>query len=74
MEEAIGTGLFRVLPAKVEERSSRPEADLAIPSFLLRRSSEVVRTQWLDFSTLGSAGGPGLLGKRILIVDEVDDR
>ncbi|KAF7845902.1 hypothetical protein BT93_L0121 [Corymbia citriodora subsp. variegata] len=31
---------------------------------------EVVRTQWLDFSTLGSRS---LLGRRILIVDEVDD-
>ncbi|BGP12420.1 hypothetical protein JCM10213v2_000336 [Rhodosporidiobolus nylandii] len=31
---------------------------------------EVVRTQWLDFSTLGSRP---LIGRRILIVDEVDD-
>ncbi|OLL23022.1 Xanthine phosphoribosyltransferase 1 [Neolecta irregularis DAH-3] len=31
---------------------------------------EVVRTQWLDFSTLSPEG---LIGKRILIVDEVDD-
>ncbi|KAM0755525.1 PRTase-like protein [Meredithblackwellia eburnea MCA 4105] len=31
---------------------------------------EVVRTQWLDFSTLGNKP---LLGRRILIVDEVDD-
>ncbi|GAA5972736.1 hypothetical protein JCM11641_002998 [Rhodosporidiobolus odoratus] len=31
---------------------------------------EVVRTQWLDFSTLGSRP---LVGRRILIVDEVDD-
>lgn len=35
--------------------------------------TEVVRTQWLDFSTLGAAGAAGMLGKKILIVDEVDD-
>lgn len=32
--------------------------------------TEVQRVQWLDFSTLG---GASLVGKRILIVDEVDD-
>lgn len=32
--------------------------------------AEVQRIQWLDFSTLG---GASLVGKRILIVDEVDD-
>ncbi|ORY82542.1 putative xanthine-guanine phosphoribosyl transferase Xpt1 [Protomyces lactucae-debilis] len=32
--------------------------------------AEVQRVQWLDFSTLG---GATLAGKRILIVDEVDD-
>ncbi|GAA5877198.1 hypothetical protein JCM16303_006199 [Sporobolomyces ruberrimus] len=31
---------------------------------------EVIRTQWLDFSTLGNRP---LIGRRILIVDEVDD-
>lgn len=31
---------------------------------------EVVRTQWLDFSALSATR---LLGKKILIVDEVDD-
>jgi uncharacterized protein len=32
--------------------------------------NEVIRTQWLDFSTIGVQD---LLGKNILIVDEVDD-
>lgn len=32
--------------------------------------TEVVRTQWLDFSTLGNRP---LVGRKILIVDEVDD-
>jgi uncharacterized protein len=31
---------------------------------------EIIRTQWLDFSTIGVQD---LIGKRILIVDEVDD-
>lgn len=33
---------------------------------------EVVRTQWLDFGTLAQNSG-NLIGKHILIVDEVDD-
>lgn len=33
--------------------------------------TKVTRTQWLDFSALGSINN--LVGKRILIVDEVDD-
>lgn len=33
---------------------------------------EVVRTQWLDFGTLSKNSG-SLIGKTILIVDEVDD-
>uniref|UniRef100_A0A060SYR4 ARAD1A13992p n=1 Tax=Blastobotrys adeninivorans TaxID=409370 RepID=A0A060SYR4_BLAAD len=33
---------------------------------------EVVRTQWLDFTTLSKHSGD-LIGKHILIVDEVDD-
>ncbi|WWC93132.1 uncharacterized protein L201_008099 [Kwoniella dendrophila CBS 6074] len=36
--------------------------------------TEVVRTQWLDFSTLGqNFTHGGLLGRHILVVDEVDD-
>ena len=33
--------------------------------------TKVTRTQWLDFSALGEMGN--LVGKRVLIVDEVDD-
>ncbi|KAL7416910.1 hypothetical protein BDY24DRAFT_378680 [Mrakia frigida] len=55
--QAIGLSLYEALPSSVEETIG----------------TEVIRTQWLDFSTLGHAGGIGLLGKRILIVDEVDD-
>ncbi|EJT47069.1 transferase [Trichosporon asahii var. asahii CBS 2479] len=36
--------------------------------------NEVVRVQWIDFSTLGSKlKHGGLLGRRILVIDEVDD-
>lgn len=37
--------------------------------------TEVVRVQWLDFSTLGNkyTTGGGLLGRKILVIDEVDD-
>jgi len=44
--------------------------DLANPSEGDKIGKEVVRTQWLDFSTLGSQP---LAGRKILIVDEVDD-
>ncbi|EKD02450.1 transferase [Trichosporon asahii var. asahii CBS 8904] len=36
--------------------------------------AEVTRVQWIDFSTLGNKlNHGGLLGRRMLIVDEVDD-
>jgi hypoxanthine phosphoribosyltransferase len=55
--EAIGLSLYESLPSTTAEQVG----------------TEVVRTQWLDFSTLGAAGAAGMLGKKILIVDEVDD-
>lgn len=59
--QAIGLSLYEALPGTTEETSL---------------GKEVIRTQWLDFSTLGArfgkAGG-GLLGRRVLVVDEVDD-
>ena len=58
--QAIGLSLYEALPDTSEEVIGK----------------EVIRTQWLDFSTLGDKYGKygGLLGKRILVVDEVDDR
>lgn len=58
--QAIGLSLYEALPDTSEEVVGK----------------EVIRTQWLDFSTLGDKYGKsgGLLGKRILVVDEVDDR
>ena len=53
---AIGLSLYEDIPQK-----EGPEEEAGI---------EIVRTQWLDFSTIGVQD---LIGKRILIVDEVDD-
>ncbi|KAJ9117820.1 hypothetical protein QFC20_000100 [Naganishia adeliensis] len=56
--QAIGLSLYEALPDTTEEVIG----------------TEVIRTQWLDFSTLGSKiSHGGLLGKRILVVDEIDD-
>jgi uncharacterized protein len=53
---AIGLSLYEDIPQK-----DGPEEEAGVA---------VVRTQWLDFSTIG---GQDLIGKRVLIVDEVDD-
>ena len=60
--QAIGLSLY-------EELGTSDQAD-GLPTTEEKVGKEVVRTQWLDFTTLGR--NP-LLGKRILIVDEVDD-
>ncbi|TIB81879.1 hypothetical protein E3Q22_00587 [Wallemia mellicola] len=52
--QAIGLSLYEELPDTTVEQVG----------------TEVIRTQWLDFSTLGEKS---LVGKRVLIVDEVDD-
>lgn len=46
--------------------------DLGSSAHVETAGLEVVRTQWLDFGTLGAHYGD-LIGKTILIVDEVDD-
>jgi uncharacterized protein len=53
---AIGLSLYEDIPQK-----EGPEEEAGV---------EIIRTQWLDFSTIGTLD---LIGKRILIVDEVDD-
>jgi hypoxanthine phosphoribosyltransferase len=53
---AIGLSLYEDIP-----QHTGPEEEAGVA---------VVRTQWLDFSTIG---GQDLIGKRVLIVDEVDD-
>ena len=46
-----------------EQLSTDPQVEEA--------GTKVTRTQWLDLSSLGEMSG--LIGKRVLIVDEVDD-
>jgi hypothetical protein len=53
---AIGLSLYEDIP-----QHDGPEEEAGL---------EVIRTQWLDFSTIGVQD---LIGKRVLIVDEVDD-
>ncbi|PLW21721.1 hypothetical protein PCANC_01155 [Puccinia coronata f. sp. avenae] len=60
--QAIGLSLYEELGTSGDTGG--------LPSTEEKVGKEVVRTQWLDFTTLGR--NP-LLGKRILIVDEVDD-
>lgn len=60
--QAIGLSLYEDLGTH--------DPDDGLPNTAEKIGKEVVRTQWLDFSTLGR--NP-LLGKKILIVDEVDD-
>lgn len=56
--QAIGLSLY-------EQLATTNDADVEEPG------TKVTRTQWLDLSALGEMGS--LVGKRILIVDEVDD-
>jgi hypoxanthine phosphoribosyltransferase len=56
--QAIGLSLY-------EQLRNSTDADVEEPG------TRVTRTQWLDLSALGEMNS--LVGKRILIVDEVDD-
>jgi hypoxanthine phosphoribosyltransferase len=56
--QAIGLSLYESLPTS---------SDIAIEE----PGAKVTRTQWLDLSSLGEMAN--LVGKRVLIVDEVDD-
>ncbi|KAL9096752.1 MAG: hypothetical protein Q9165_001240 [Trypethelium subeluteriae] len=58
--QAIGLSLYESLPTASSSPSSPPETPGTV----------VTRTQWLDLSSLEMAN---LIGKRVLIVDEVDD-
>ncbi|RYC53672.1 hypothetical protein CHU98_g12536, partial [Xylaria longipes] len=58
--QAIGLSLYEQLPVN--------NADSGVVDQI---GTRVTRTQWLDFTSLG--GMENLVGKRILIVDEVDD-
>jgi uncharacterized protein len=62
--QAIGLSLYEQLP------STHPSAS-STPGEVEQPGTKVTRTQWLDLSSLGEM--ENLVGKRILIVDEVDD-
>ncbi|KAK5633292.1 hypothetical protein RRF57_009006 [Xylaria bambusicola] len=60
--QAIGLSLYEELPV-ADANTTAGSVD--------QIGTRVTRTQWLDFTSLG--GMENLVGKRILIVDEVDD-
>ena len=62
--QAIGLSLYETLP------STHPSASNT-PGEIEQLGTKVTRTQWLDLTSLGEM--ENLVGKRILIVDEVDD-
>ncbi|KAF3063984.1 Xanthine phosphoribosyltransferase 1 [Daldinia childiae] len=61
--QAIGLSLYEQLPVKDSSSVGEGVVD--------QIGTKVTRTQWLDLSSLGEI--QNLVGKRILIVDEVDD-
>lgn len=72
--QAIGLSLYEDLPPSATPGTATPTtetppkvtgAEVEVPG------TKVTRTQWLDLTSLGEIGN--LVGKRILIVDEVDD-
>ncbi|KAH8808511.1 phosphoribosyltransferase-like protein [Xylogone sp. PMI_703] len=58
--QAIGLSLYESLPTNA-----------GAPGEVEQPGTKVTRTQWLDLNSLGDM--ENLIGKRILIVDEVDD-
>ena len=62
--QAVGLSLYEQLPSAQPSGANTP-GDVEQPG------TKVTRTQWLDLSSLGEM--ENLVGKRILIVDEVDD-
>lgn len=62
--QAIGLSLYEQLP------NTNGAASLT-PGEVEQPGTKVTRTQWLDLTSLGEM--QNLVGKRILIVDEVDD-
>ncbi|KAI0139158.1 PRTase-like protein [Hypoxylon sp. NC0597] len=61
--QAIGLSLYEQLPVTDPSNNGTGAID--------KIGTKVTRTQWLDLSSLGEM--QNLVGKRILIVDEVDD-
>lgn len=74
--QAIGLSLYESLPTSTPITSSTAAsataaaASAAADPDIETPGTKVTRTQWLDLSSLEMAN---LIGKRVLIVDEVDD-
>lgn len=69
--QAIGLSLYETLPSKGAKTPSTTGSDDTTPGEVEVPGTKVTRTQWLDLTSLGEM--ENLVGKRILIVDEVDD-
>ncbi|KAL1838206.1 hypothetical protein VTJ49DRAFT_2933 [Mycothermus thermophilus] len=74
--QAIGLSLYEKLPSKTTNGSSSSSANGAVEEeehddVVEEAGTQVTRTQWLDMSALGELSN--LVGKKVLIVDEVDD-
>lgn len=72
--QAIGLSLYEDLPPSTTPGAATPtteEAPKVTGQEVEVPGTKVTRTQWLDLTSLGEIGN--LVGKRILIVDEVDD-
>jgi uncharacterized protein len=61
--QAIGLSLYEMLPST--------DGGNETPGEIEAMGTKVTRTQWLDLSALGEM--ENLVGKKVLIVDEVDD-
>ena len=66
--QAIGLSLYEQLPSSTS--AGHPNGIAAADPDVETPGTKVTRTQWLDLSSLEMAN---LIGKNILIVDEVDD-
>ena len=71
--QAIGLSLYETLPTSTSTNStnSTTSSTSTVDTQVEAPGTKVTRTQWLDLSSLGEM--ENLLGKNVLIVDEVDD-
>lgn len=68
--QAIGLSLYETLPTTSTSTSTANSHDEAKKAVVEQPGTKVTRTQWLDLSSLEMSN---LVGKNVLIVDEVDD-
>ncbi|KAI9840298.1 MAG: hypoxanthine-guanine phosphoribosyltransferase [Sclerophora amabilis] len=68
--QAIGLSLYENLGSSNADKTPADGTNGGVDPVVEQPGTKVTRTQWLDLSSLEMAN---LVGKRILIVDEVDD-